>query len=58
VLAIPENDEWTYSDGKSLVCCSFVIALYKAGGLFDGLDIQATEFTPRDVIMLNFWDFN
>lgn len=39
LIAIPENDDWVYSDGKSMVCSSFVTAIYKAGGLFNGLDI-------------------
>jgi len=49
LFAIVERDEWVYSDGPSMVCSAFVAAIYKAGGLFDGLDIQATEFSPRDV---------
>ena len=47
LLAIPEDDEWIYSDGKSTSCVAFVLAMYKAAGLFgpsaDG--IQVTEFT-------------
>jgi len=39
-----------------LVCSSFVIALWKAAGLFDPYDIQATEFTPRDIYQMNFID--
>jgi len=34
-----EKDEWIYSDGPSMVCSSFVIGAYKAGGLFGDLDI-------------------
>jgi len=49
VFAMPEQDSWVYPDGVSLVCSSFVIALYRAGGLFGNLTIQATEFTPRDL---------
>ena len=41
LMAVVERDEWVYSDGPSLVCSSFVAAMYKAGGLiFDS--IQAT----------------
>lgn len=29
---------------------------YKAGGLFDGYDILANEFTPKDVVQLDFFD--
>jgi hypothetical protein len=32
--------------------------LYKAAGLFDDLEINATEFTPRDVYSLDFFDLN
>lgn len=51
-----------YNDGISLVCSCFVIGVYKAAGMFDGLEIQITEFfiflkliynlrfTPKDVI--------
>lgn len=56
VFAMPEQDSWVYSDGPSMVCSSFVAAVWKAGGLFDGLDVQATEFTPRDVYQTNFFD--
>ena len=61
VMAMKEMDGWEYTsekprDGLSYVCSSYVIAMYKAGGLFEGLDIQATEFTPRDVYTTNFFD--
>lgn len=55
---MPELDEWTYSDGKSLVCSSFVVGFLKAGGLFGDLEINATEFTPRDLYQLDFFDKN
>jgi hypothetical protein len=56
VYAIPEQDSWIYPDGYSLVCSSFVVGLWKAGGLFDGLTIQATEFTPKDLYQVVFID--
>jgi len=49
-------DEWRYPDGPSLVCSSFVTAMYKAAGLFDPYTVQATEFTPRDIYQLIFID--
>lgn len=55
---MPEQDSWVYSDGPSMVCSSFVAAIWKAGGLYNGLTIQATEFTPRDVYQTNFFDLN
>ena len=57
LMAVVERDEWVYSDGPSLVCSSFVAAMYKAGGLiFDS--IQATEMTPKDVYTMNVYDIN
>jgi hypothetical protein len=48
VITWPERDAWTYPDGKSLTCSSFVMAMYKAAGVFRGIDFEATELTPRD----------
>lgn len=56
VLAMPENDDWIYSDGKSRVCSAFVSTLYKASGVFPYLEFQATELTPRDLYSLNIFD--
>ena len=56
LLAIPEQDGWEYSDGKNYVCSCFVVAFWKAGGLFGDLEINATEFTPKDVYSLNFFN--
>ena len=48
LMAIPEMDGWVYSDGKSnhfimkikgYVCSCLVTGVWKAAGLFDGLDI-------------------
>lgn len=58
LFAMVEKDEWVYSDGYSMVCSSFVAAIYKAGGLFGDMEIQATEFTPRDIYQLNFFEKN
>ena len=51
-MMIPEDENWVlinifnktilikrYNDGISLVCSTFVIGVYKAAGMFDGLDI-------------------
>jgi hypothetical protein len=63
IMAVPEQDHWVYEgveprDGWSYVCSAYVAAVYKAAGLFDGHDVQATEFTPRDVYTLNVFDTN
>jgi hypothetical protein len=56
LLAVPEREEWKYSDGTNYVCSCFVTAFWKAGGLFDGMDILPNEFTPKDVYQLDFFD--
>lgn len=61
VMAIPEQDGWMYTgskprDGLSYVCSSFVIAVFKASGVFGDLDLHATEFTPRDLYTIDIYD--
>ena len=60
VMAIPEQDGWLYTglphDGMAFVCSAYSASIYKAAGMFDDMDIQATEFTPRDVYNLNFFN--
>ncbi len=58
LLIIPEEDEWTYSDGKSLVCNTFVLSLYKTAGIFEKINnqVEMTEFTPKDIYELNIYD--
>lgn len=53
-----EIDGWEYNDGVSYVCSAYVAAMYKAAGLFGDLEINAVEFTPKDVYILNFFDLN
>lgn len=62
VMAMTEKDGWEYHgftpDGISLVCSSYVAAMYRAAGLFDDMEISPAEFAPRDVYTLNFFDLN
>ncbi|GAB4846147.1 hypothetical protein Ancab_025145 [Ancistrocladus abbreviatus] len=60
LLAVPEQDDWLYSDGKSASCIAYVLEIYKAAGLFDPIasSIQVTEFTIRDAYVLNFFEDN
>jgi len=58
LYATPEQDGWVYIDGVSYVCSSFVVAMYKAGGLFGDMPVNAVEFTPRDLYELEFLDPN
>ena len=47
LLAIPEQDNWVYEDGRSTSCVAFVFEMYKEAGVFGKLasSTQATEFT-------------
>lgn len=61
VMAMPEQDGWVYSgetprDGLSYVCSAYVASMYKAAGMFDDLEVNATEFIPKDVYRLDFFD--
>ncbi|XP_023535427.1 uncharacterized protein LOC111796871 isoform X1 [Cucurbita pepo subsp. pepo] len=60
LLAIPEQDDWIYADGKSASCVAFILEMYKAAGLFGPLSssIQVTEFTIKDAYTLNFYENN
>ncbi|XP_073312751.1 uncharacterized protein [Primulina huaijiensis] len=60
LLAVPEQDDWVYADGKSTSCVAFVFELYKAAGLFGNLSssIQVTEFTIKDAYSLKFFENN
>lgn len=54
-----ETEGWEYSDGKSYVCSCLVAGIWKAGGIFpEGVEIEATEFTPKDVYQIKFFDEN
>ena len=54
--AIPEKDDSAYPSGRNYVCSSFVTHIYQAAGLFGDMEINATEFTPKDLYELNFFD--
>jgi len=58
LLAMVEVDGWVYPDGVSYVCSSFVVAMYKAAGLFGNAEVNAVEFTPKDLYSLDFFSTN
>ncbi|KAL2245322.1 uncharacterized protein LOC105174849 [Sesamum indicum] len=60
LLAIPEQDNWVYADGKSTSCVAFVFEMYEEAGLFGELasSIQVTEFTIKDAYSLKFFENN
>ena len=56
VIAMPEQDDWTYNGKKQMVCSTFVASIWKAAGLFNNLDINASEFTPFDLYRVNLFE--
>eukprot|EP00352_Strombidinopsis_acuminata_P003973 CAMPEP_0176390934 /NCGR_PEP_ID=MMETSP0126-20121128/39602_1 /TAXON_ID=141414 ORGANISM="Strombidinopsis acuminatum, Strain SPMC142" /NCGR_SAMPLE_ID=MMETSP0126 /ASSEMBLY_ACC=CAM_ASM_000229 /LENGTH=155 /DNA_ID=CAMNT_0017760703 /DNA_START=1087 /DNA_END=1555 /DNA_ORIENTATION=- len=56
LLAVPESDDWIYSTGKAYTSSSFVISALRASGLFEDVEINASEFTPKDVYQLQIFD--
>ena len=61
IMSMPEQDGWEYTgetprDGESMVCSAYVAAVWKAGGLFDPYNINATEWSPKDVYIVDFFN--
>lgn len=56
VMVMPELDSWSYFDGESWICSALVMGIYKAAGMFDGIEMNAHEFTPNDVYQLAIYD--
>mmetsp|Transcript_26205 Transcript_26205/g.30046 ORF Transcript_26205/g.30046 Transcript_26205/m.30046 type:complete len:554 (+) Transcript_26205:48-1709(+) len=56
VIALVEEEGWVYSQGVAYVCSGLVTATLKRGGVFEGLEIEATEFTPRNLYQLQIFD--
>jgi hypothetical protein len=60
IMIMPELDKWNYNfgerSGPSMVCDVFVGRMWKAGGLFGGLDVNVAEFTNIDAYSTNFFD--
>jgi len=59
-MAIVEQDGWKYDffyhDGEAYVCSSFVIKIWMAAGIFGDLEINAVEWGPNDVYMVDIFD--
>ena len=55
LFAEVEKEGWMYSDGYQYVCSCFVTALWKRGGVFGDMEINSTEFTPKDIYQLNIF---
>jgi hypothetical protein len=58
VLAMPELEGYTYSNGPNFVCSAFVTEMWKAGGLFDNMTILSAEFGPHDIYQMDIFDHN
>lgn len=60
IMAMVEEDGWEYTgeyhDGESMVCSSFVAAMWKAGGLFDDKPFNAVEQSPKDVYQYDIFN--
>lgn len=56
LVTIVEQEGWEYSNGLNYVCSAFVVSVYKRTGLFGDLNIESTEFTPKDLYELDFFD--
>lgn len=56
VMTYIEIEGWEYSDGVSYVCCAFVAAMWKRGGVFGDMILQATEVGPQDTVMMDIFN--
>ncbi len=56
VLAMPELESYLYDGKPTMICSGLVARLWKAGGLFDGYEVNSNEFTPFDVYQINLFD--
>jgi len=60
IMAVVEEDGWQYSgfyhDGEAYVCSSYVVALFKAAGLFGDDYVNAVEWSPKDIYQVNFFN--
>ena len=58
---MPEQDDWRYefhNGERAFSASEFIIAAYQQLGLFDGFEINASEFTPKDIYQLDIFDKN
>lgn len=60
IQAVTEQDGWKYTgqyhDGESYVCSTLVARLWKAAGLFGDMEINAAEWSPKDIYQVKFFD--
>lgn len=61
IIAIPEDDSWHYITNQAkpaFTPATFVTAALKQLGVFHDLEVNAAEFTVRDVYQLDIYDKN
>lgn len=61
LVAMPEQDEWEYATHHGMnefTPASYVVSALKAFGVFHGEEINAAEFTVKDVYQLDIFDSN
>ena len=56
LVTMVEKEGWQYSNGLNYVCSAFVTSVFRRAGLFGDLEINSTEFTPKDLYQLDFFD--
>jgi hypothetical protein len=58
LVALPEQDDWVYSDGLSMVCDVYYCSIAKHGGALGavGQQVQCTEFQNFDAYSLAIFD--
>ena len=57
LIAIPEQDSWHYSvSGPAFTPASFVTSALRELGVFHGIEVNAAEFTVKDVYQLDIYD--
>ena len=60
LIAIPSQDDWRYEHyyhGKPIFSqASFVAGALEALGVFHGVEINASEFTVKDIYQLDIYD--
>jgi hypothetical protein len=58
LIAMPEQDDWVYSDGLSMVCDVFFCSIAKHAGILGPVadQIQCTEFQNVDAYSLAIFD--
>ena len=59
IVAMPEIDEWSYAIHHGMneyTPGSYVISALEALGVFHGVEINAAEFTVKDIYQLDIFD--